>query len=560
MPWKIADVSAHKKGLTTKQKKQWVRIANSVLARCLKKGGTDKTCAPLAIKQANGVVGNVSNNSNLLEVNKLVNYNYFSVNTVQEEEYDIEIKIHQGKPYLIVPVVMMVEGVHNGNHGPILHLDEELGKFPESWDGRPAVINHPEVDGIAVSANSPDIIDGPVVGRIYNTKIEDGLRAEIWIDEDKLNDVSPELLADINEGKPIEVSAGMFIEEEAQEGLWHEENYIAIARNIRPDHLALLPDAEGACSIEDGCGIRNNKKGDGMEIKKAVQTLQSEGYSIQRISNYAEQGYRELMDLVYDKLRSMDSQNIWHNLEELYEDSLIYSKSGDANRVMFKQGYKLSDGKIEFIGQPVEVKKETKYVVMEKSSGKMIRTKFSVNNNKKEGKMSEKVKNPCCEDLVDELIANKRTKYDADDKEWMLTLEETQLQKMIPEKEKEPEPEVKTELKNEPVVQEKVKEKEPEKKDSIESLSAEDKAALAYGRKQLKERREAMIKGIQDNAGKEVWPDDVLATYDEDSLERIYKSVIKEEVVDYSLNNVSSEIVNNEQEALYPTGVEVETK
>ena len=54
--WDINDVDKHKKGLSDKKKKQWVRIANAVLAKCMKDGGTDEECAPKAITQANGVV------------------------------------------------------------------------------------------------------------------------------------------------------------------------------------------------------------------------------------------------------------------------------------------------------------------------------------------------------------------------------------------------------------------------------------------------------------------------------------------------------------------------
>jgi len=56
MPWTVADVEDHVKGLTDKQKQRWVAVANSVLAQCLEDGGTDETCAPKAIKQASGVV------------------------------------------------------------------------------------------------------------------------------------------------------------------------------------------------------------------------------------------------------------------------------------------------------------------------------------------------------------------------------------------------------------------------------------------------------------------------------------------------------------------------
>ncbi len=54
MPWTKDDVEGFKRGLTSSQKDQWVAVANSALAACLKDGGKD--CEASAIKQANGVV------------------------------------------------------------------------------------------------------------------------------------------------------------------------------------------------------------------------------------------------------------------------------------------------------------------------------------------------------------------------------------------------------------------------------------------------------------------------------------------------------------------------
>ena len=55
MPWKIADVSSHISGLDDKQQHAWVGIANAALSQCIKAGGTDKTCAPKAIRTANAM-------------------------------------------------------------------------------------------------------------------------------------------------------------------------------------------------------------------------------------------------------------------------------------------------------------------------------------------------------------------------------------------------------------------------------------------------------------------------------------------------------------------------
>lgn len=57
MPWVPSDAKKHKTGLTPKQARQWSHIANSVYDSCMADGGSDESCAPKAIRQANGSVG-----------------------------------------------------------------------------------------------------------------------------------------------------------------------------------------------------------------------------------------------------------------------------------------------------------------------------------------------------------------------------------------------------------------------------------------------------------------------------------------------------------------------
>jgi hypothetical protein len=57
MPWKVSDVEKHKKGLTQKQKKRWVEIANSILSDCRETKPGDKNCEAQAIRIANSRVG-----------------------------------------------------------------------------------------------------------------------------------------------------------------------------------------------------------------------------------------------------------------------------------------------------------------------------------------------------------------------------------------------------------------------------------------------------------------------------------------------------------------------
>lgn len=53
MPWITSDVDGFKKGLSRKQKRKWVSIANGALAGCVDNGGVEKDCARRAVRIAN---------------------------------------------------------------------------------------------------------------------------------------------------------------------------------------------------------------------------------------------------------------------------------------------------------------------------------------------------------------------------------------------------------------------------------------------------------------------------------------------------------------------------
>lgn len=163
----------------------------------------------------------------------------------------------EGVEHLVAPVVMIVDGVLN----EALVTHDEYGAFVEAWNGRPVPVLHPEKNGGYVSANSPDIIEKNTIGTVFNTHVEDGkLKAELWLNTEKAQRLGYcDLLAQIEQGEVIEVSTGYFCDAEAQAGIFNGHAYREIHRNIRPDHLALLPGEIGACSVADGCGTRVNK-------------------------------------------------------------------------------------------------------------------------------------------------------------------------------------------------------------------------------------------------------------------------------------------------------------
>jgi len=162
-----------------------------------------------------------------------------------------------GRQYLVLPSIPIKASVLGGAYVPA----DEIAAYVEAWNGIPFTLNHPDNNGKPISANSPEIIAKQSIGRVWNSRFDESdntLHSEIWIDIDKaksLSNDSRRALAMLEANRQMEVSTGYFADHETTGGDFEGQPYKEIARNIRPDHLALLLDGVGNCSIADGCGI-----------------------------------------------------------------------------------------------------------------------------------------------------------------------------------------------------------------------------------------------------------------------------------------------------------------
>jgi len=170
----------------------------------------------------------------------------------------IDIRELEGRPHYVVPVVMITEGVHNGSQGPLYYPADELRQTARYWDGKPVVVYHPDMY-TAGSAGNPTVFNKQKVGTVFNTRFEHGkLKADAWIDVQRVAQVDRRVFTAIQNQQPMEVSTGLFTDNVPQRGNWNGKRFDAVARNYRPDHLAILPDQVGACSLADGAGLIRN--------------------------------------------------------------------------------------------------------------------------------------------------------------------------------------------------------------------------------------------------------------------------------------------------------------
>lgn len=170
-----------------------------------------------------------------------------------------------GRSYLVAPVVMIVEGVFAGNQGPLYYSGKEISRAVSSWNNKPITVGHPtNSQGQYVSASVSEVLDRFSVGMILNTRWDSSrkkLRAEAWFDEARLNTVDggAKILLALNDGTPLEVSTGLFVDNKlTQNGSMNGRAFVGEAVNHRPDHLAVILQGVGACSIQDGAGLLVN--------------------------------------------------------------------------------------------------------------------------------------------------------------------------------------------------------------------------------------------------------------------------------------------------------------
>ena len=216
---------------------------------------------------------------------------------------DVRVESFDGTPHVVAPVVAVRESILKGFYLP----GDEVEAAAAAFNGVPLPVGHPMEDGEFVSANTPALVETRSVGRLFNvsTNVDDDgrrvLRGETWVDAEKsanlartdpalgaplarlagfLDGDDADAVAEYIDALPedsfavsadgsadperLEVSTAYWFDEDQSPGSLDGNAYAGVQRNLRPDHLALLPHEQGECSIGDGCGApRVTSNGDG---------------------------------------------------------------------------------------------------------------------------------------------------------------------------------------------------------------------------------------------------------------------------------------------------------
>lgn len=175
--------------------------------------------------------------------------------SVRNEELD-------GTEYAVAPVTLLkpmylnVPGNWSVNEA-YLPASEAKESIP-SWNGTPLTLNHPTQNGAGTTANSPEMHQKTVLGRVFNAEWDGNeVTAEAWFNIPKIREMggmAENALERVLDGDSVEVSTG-YRASKLPRGEYDGETHNAVQGNLKPDHLAVLPNQQGKCSVEAGCGV-----------------------------------------------------------------------------------------------------------------------------------------------------------------------------------------------------------------------------------------------------------------------------------------------------------------
>ena len=296
----------------------------------------------------------------------------------------------EGREYIVAPMVMITAGVHAGNNGPLLYPEQELSKSARSWNHKPVVVYHPTLNGKALTACDPAVISAQKVGLIMNSVFQGKLRAEAWLESHRLQEVDSRVVDYLNNQQMMEVSTGLDSDVYEEEGDFKGKHYTGVVHNIRPDHLALLPDMKGACSIEDGAGL--------LQLNAS---------------------YQETLSDLSRALRERWGQETW--VMDAWDGTVVYEREGK----LYSLSFSIGENNLAILGDdgPDPVRRQTIYRA---ESGDIIGNAIAVQVLTAKDLEMEKTA------LINALITNQATSWAETDRKTLEGFDEEQLKKMLP--------------------------------------------------------------------------------------------------------------------------------
>lgn len=323
--------------------------------------------------------------------------------------------VSNGRDYIVAPLTMIVPGVLRGSKGPLYYPADEVTRNYDAWNGIPIVADHPRINGRYVSARSPEVLEAFQIGHVFSVNAHGKLTAEGWFDVAAIKRIDPRILDKLNSGQPIELSTGLFTDNyPAPPGaVFNGRPYDYVARNFRPDHLAVLVDKVGACSVQDGCGVLVNSCGcshctrnEGVEMPLSKEQRQTLITNITTDNDVWTAKDKDILEKFDDnRLLGLRKQQLAVNCGDMGGDDGLpkreYKEDEEEDNGKLPVANKLTDAQLYELASPQfkELIKESQRVVNEKKTDLIGRLVANESDETKRKAKIEKLSKKSLEDL-----------------------------------------------------------------------------------------------------------------------------------------------------------------
>jgi hypothetical protein len=469
------------------------------------------------------------------------------------------------REHLVVPVIALVEGVIQPANAkdPEFVPFETLAKVPQSWNGRPVVCNHPQVEGQFVSANSPEIFNKRV-GTIFAAEaVKPRLLMQAWFDPalmDKTEEDQKMLERLKRSDEMIEVSVGAFVVRETIPGLFNGKKYSAKWVEAASDHLAFLNNGDvGACSIEMGCGgMRVATSAINIVTAKGIEPFVQEVVMAESTEEIPPRSLKErFLDLI--KFRGsagsaseVSDRDLRRRLETLLHDSepgfshieavfpadshVIYGLMLSDHFVLKRQTYSVNSDTVKLKGDAEVVQPVTTFEPANAITA-------NCGCKEKEQKAMDKA------ERIKALIEKSKGKFTEVDKEWLQNVPEDRLSSLemkeepvaAAEKKEEKKEVKKEEVKKEEVAKEEER-KEPPSEEQVfqqflNTVPAGMRDSVIELRASAQSKKAATIKALKDTARCN-YSDEELQAMSQSQLDKLVTLAAVPETVTYAARGV----------------------
>ncbi|OCG46953.1 hypothetical protein A9G35_04290 [Gilliamella sp. Choc5-1] len=224
-----------------------------------------------------------------------------NVLSVVNSKSKISTQIIDGKEHIVIKdVVPIVDDiVMNG----IFYPADEINKSYMTLNDNLMPLDHLRINNEHVSALNPQAINNFYIGAWGRNvrKSNDRVLMDAYIDRKFAESTEKgrllvNRLDDMMSGKnttPIHVSTGLTYTPDNQSGTSKGKRYKSIARNMKFDHVAILPDKQGAATPDDGVGIFVNSNGE----KSPIENVSLIECSEDSISNVISKTIKEVLSV-----------------------------------------------------------------------------------------------------------------------------------------------------------------------------------------------------------------------------------------------------------------------